>query len=59
VNNEAFVRFGLAEVATSSDDLRAKLRHGLADPRVPDRSFEALPTAASLVLSLAEQRQPG
>jgi processive 1,2-diacylglycerol beta-glucosyltransferase len=55
VNNEAFVRFGLAEVATSAPDLRAKLRRALAVPRVPDRSFEALPTAASLVLALAQQ----
>jgi UDP-N-acetylglucosamine:LPS N-acetylglucosamine transferase len=55
VNNEAFVRFGLAEVAGSREELRASLRRGLAAPRVPDRSFEALPTAASLVLQLAGQ----
>jgi processive 1,2-diacylglycerol beta-glucosyltransferase len=54
VNNEAFVRFGLAEVATSRETLRAKLRSSLAEQRVPDRSFEALPTAASLVLQLAD-----
>ena len=55
INNEAFVRFGLAEVATSREELRAKLHHSLAAPRVPDRSFEELPTAASLVLQLAGQ----
>jgi processive 1,2-diacylglycerol beta-glucosyltransferase len=55
VNNEAFVRFGLAEVATSREELRAALRRGLAAARVPDRSFEELPTAASLVLELAGQ----
>jgi processive 1,2-diacylglycerol beta-glucosyltransferase len=52
-NNEAFVQFGLAEVATSTEQLRASLRRSLAEPREPDRSFEALPTAASLVLQLA------
>jgi processive 1,2-diacylglycerol beta-glucosyltransferase len=55
VNNAAFVRFGLAEVATSSEELRASLHRSLAEPRKPDRSFETLPTAASLVLGLAGQ----
>lgn len=55
VNNEAFARFGLAEVATSRDELRASLRRSLDDPREPDRSFERLPTAASLVLGLARR----
>ena len=57
VNNEAFVRFGLAEVAGSREELSASLHRGLTAPRVPDRSFEALPTAASLVLQLAGQPQ--
>jgi processive 1,2-diacylglycerol beta-glucosyltransferase len=57
VNNEAFVRFGLAEVATSREELRASLHRGLAEPRKPDRSFEALPTAASLVLRLPGRPQ--
>jgi processive 1,2-diacylglycerol beta-glucosyltransferase len=57
VNNQAFVRFGLAEVATSRADLRASLRRRLAEPREPDRSFEELPTAASLVLQLAARPQ--
>ena len=54
VNNEAFVRFGLADVATTREELGAALRRCLTQPREPDRSFEALPTAASLVLRLAE-----
>jgi processive 1,2-diacylglycerol beta-glucosyltransferase len=53
VNNEAFARFDLAEVATSTPELRTGLDRCLGAPRVPDRSFEALPTAASLVLELA------
>jgi processive 1,2-diacylglycerol beta-glucosyltransferase len=59
VNNEAFERFGLAEVATSKADLGLKLRAALARPRSPDRSFESLQSAASLVLELARaQRGP-
>ncbi len=53
VNNEAFVRFGLAEVASSHQELGAALHRSLDQPREPDRSFEALPRAASLVLRLA------
>ena len=54
VNNEAFVRFGLAEVATSRETLRAQLQRTLKGQREPDRSFEDLPTAASKVLQLAD-----
>ena len=53
VNNEAFLRYGLAEVAGTRDELRAALRRALASPLPPDGSFAALPTAASMVLSLA------
>ncbi len=52
INNEAYVREGLAEVATDRAELGAALRRSLALPRTPDRSFAALPTAASAVLSL-------
>ena len=37
----------------NSADLAVKLRSALARPRRPDRSFESLPSAASLVLALA------
>ncbi len=57
VNNQAFERFGLAQVARSPEELRASLRRSLAEPHTPDRSFEALPTAASLVLGLAGEPQ--
>jgi UDP-N-acetylglucosamine:LPS N-acetylglucosamine transferase len=50
VNNEAYERFGLAIVASDREQLRAALRRGLAEPRAPERSFESLPSAASLVL---------
>ncbi len=52
VNNEAFVRHGLAEVARTRAELGAALHRCIANPFAPDRSFAALPTAASAVLSL-------
>src|SRR4051794_24024679 len=53
VNNEAYRRFGLARVATDREELRRALREALDEPRSPDRSFEALPEAASFVLEAA------
>jgi len=50
LNNQAFVRFGLAQVATTRQELGAALDHALAHPRQPDDSFAALPSAASYVL---------
>lgn len=52
INNEAFVRFGLAQVAASRDELGAALRRALDEPRRPDTSFATLPSAASAVLGL-------
>ncbi len=53
VNNRAFARFGLADVAADRDQLESALQHAFADPRRPDLSFAGLPSAATLVLSLA------
>ncbi len=53
VNNEAYRRFGLARVATDREELGRALTAALAEPRAPDRSFESLPEAASLVLGAA------
>ncbi len=53
LNNAAFRRFGLAEVATSRAELEAALRVALRARREPDPSFAELPSAASLVLELA------
>jgi processive 1,2-diacylglycerol beta-glucosyltransferase len=55
-NNRAYERFGLADVATTPEQLRAALRHRLAAPRPVDRSFAALPSAADAVLDLAGAR---
>jgi len=53
VNNAAFRRFGLAEVAATRKELGPLLARALASRRAPDLSFAALPTAASVVLALA------
>jgi UDP-N-acetylglucosamine:LPS N-acetylglucosamine transferase len=53
VNNRAFARHDLAEVATSPAALAAAIRRALGRSPVPDRSFEALPSAASVVLETA------
>lgn len=52
LNNEAYARFGLAEVATDRAQLGAALDRALAAPREPDLSFAALPTAAEVVLQV-------
>ncbi|TML42939.1 MAG: glycosyltransferase, partial [Actinobacteria bacterium] len=53
--NEAFRRFGLADVASSAPELVEALRRALAKPKRPDRSFSSLPSAASIVLSQASR----
>jgi UDP-N-acetylglucosamine:LPS N-acetylglucosamine transferase len=53
VNNEAFVRFGLAEVARSRADLGTAMKRALAAKPAPDDSFARLPSAASEILGLA------
>jgi processive 1,2-diacylglycerol beta-glucosyltransferase len=59
VNNEAYRRFGLARVATDRAELGSALTAALAEPRAPDRSFESLPQAASLVLGAVRAGRPG
>ena len=52
VNNEAFIRYGLAEVARSRGELEPAMRRALAASGTPDVSFEHLPTAASAILGI-------
>jgi UDP-N-acetylglucosamine:LPS N-acetylglucosamine transferase len=52
VNNRAFERFGLAEVAADRAELAPALVRALAAPRVADYSFNGLPSAAAEVLAL-------
>jgi processive 1,2-diacylglycerol beta-glucosyltransferase len=56
-NNEAFVRFGLAEVAATPVELRAALGRALERRRPPDLSFAELPSAASVVLERLGRRK--
>ena len=53
INNRAFARHGLADVAQTPAELEAALRRALANPRQPDRSAAERPTAASVVLEAA------
>jgi processive 1,2-diacylglycerol beta-glucosyltransferase len=54
INNEAYARFGLAEVAASRDQLPGALERALAARPAPDESFARLPTAAEAILGLAD-----
>jgi UDP-N-acetylglucosamine:LPS N-acetylglucosamine transferase len=56
LNNAAFRRFGLAEVAGTEDELASALRRALDEPRRPDLAYGALPSAASFVLAEAGDR---
>lgn len=55
VQNDAYRRFGLADVATSTAELRAALRRALARSKRPDARFAHLPSAASIVLALSRR----
>jgi processive 1,2-diacylglycerol beta-glucosyltransferase len=55
VHNEAFRRFGLARVADTDAELSAALHDALRRPRVSRFDFSSLPSAASVVLELADR----
>jgi UDP-N-acetylglucosamine:LPS N-acetylglucosamine transferase len=55
LNNEAYVRFGLADVVAQRSELTAAVRRALASPRRPDATYAQLPGAADLVLGLARR----
>jgi UDP-N-acetylglucosamine:LPS N-acetylglucosamine transferase len=56
LNNQAYRRFGIADVAPDRTALRAALERALAAPRVPHPEYGELPTAASEILALAVAR---
>jgi len=58
VNNEAFARFGLAEVARTRQELPTALARALASKPSPDGSFARLPLASSAILALTDG-EPG
>jgi UDP-N-acetylglucosamine:LPS N-acetylglucosamine transferase len=53
MNNAAFRRYGLADVAVGPAQLGAALNRALAERKEQDLSFAALPSAASVVLEHA------
>ena len=53
MNNAAFQRFGLADVAIGADELRPALSRALAQRKDQDLSSAELPSAASIVLDYA------
>ena len=58
MNNAAFRRHGLAEVAVGPAELRAALDRALAKEKAEDMSFAALPSAASVVLTPNTAKPP-
>lgn len=50
VNNAAYARFGLADVVSDRDELRAAITHALERPLPAASSFDGLPSAASVIL---------
>jgi UDP-N-acetylglucosamine:LPS N-acetylglucosamine transferase len=60
LNEQAFARFGIADVASSPGQLQAAVEKGLAAPRTPQVArFAALPPAAMLILELGSQHGGG
>ena len=54
LNNEAYERFGIADVVRDRTALAGALERALAAPRRPHPEYGALPSAATEVLSLAK-----
>jgi processive 1,2-diacylglycerol beta-glucosyltransferase len=52
-NNEAYVRFGLADVATDRTGLKAAITRALASPQRPDLAYGSRPNAAERILAVA------
>jgi UDP-N-acetylglucosamine:LPS N-acetylglucosamine transferase len=53
LNNQAYRRFGLADVVGDATALEPAIRRALASPREPDLGYAGLPAAADLVLEVA------
>jgi processive 1,2-diacylglycerol beta-glucosyltransferase len=54
LNNEAYRRFGLADVAGDARALTPAIRRALGAPREPDDGYGGLPAAADLILALGD-----
>jgi UDP-N-acetylglucosamine:LPS N-acetylglucosamine transferase len=55
-HDEAFLRYGLADVAHTRDELRAAIERALAQGRTETAGFDGLQSAASLVLAAGDAR---
>jgi hypothetical protein len=53
LNNEAYARFGLADVVSDRAALEDAIRRALASPRRPDLGYGDRPAAADRILALA------
>lgn len=53
INNEAYRRFGLADVVADAADLPAAVRRALGSPGRPDLAYGRRPAAADLIIALA------
>lgn len=53
LNNEAYRRFGLADVVADAADLPAAIRRALGSPGRPDLAYGARPAAGDLIIALA------
>lgn len=52
INNEAYRRFGLADVVADPGDLSAAVRRAIDSPREPDLAYGTRPAAADLIIAL-------
>jgi processive 1,2-diacylglycerol beta-glucosyltransferase len=52
MHNNAFRRFGIADVVTTQPELAGAIRRAVASSRTPDTSFARLPSAAATVMDL-------
>jgi UDP-N-acetylglucosamine:LPS N-acetylglucosamine transferase len=59
LNNEAFERFGIAQVAPNRAALRPAIERALAQPRVPHPEYGEQPSAADEILALVGERGHG
>jgi UDP-N-acetylglucosamine:LPS N-acetylglucosamine transferase len=59
LNNEAFERFGIAEVAPNRAALRPAIERALAQPRVPHPEYGEQPSAAGEILALVSEGGDG
>jgi processive 1,2-diacylglycerol beta-glucosyltransferase len=58
LNNAAYLRFGLADVAATTTELLPAINRALDSARTPDLDYGRLPSAAGLVLAIGAATPP-